>query len=158
MVNLYFWGTEQRARLVKLGTLLSGHHAFEGFLANGEKEKQRALSVRGELFYLNLVLIRTRTMNFTCDKKASESVKNVINIDSLKGYQLEAISSLLSGKDCLISQPAGARKSALYQLFPFAFNALKLLETRTVHLDQKLLDDIICRTYARRYSTSQRRI
>jgi hypothetical protein len=70
--------------------------------------------------------------------------------DSLKAYQLEAISSLLSGKDCLIPPPTGAGKSALYQLFPFAFEALlNCWQARTEDLDQKLLDDIICRSYAR---------
>jgi superfamily II DNA helicase RecQ len=64
------------------------------------------------------------------ERKAVEAVKNVLNLEYLKDYQIESLSSLLRGKDCFISQPTGSGKSAVYQLFPFAYEALELLNDK----------------------------
>ena len=54
-------------------------------------------------------------------RKAVESVKSVLKLDSLKEYQNAAMSSLLGGKDCFISQPTGAGKSAVISVISFCF-------------------------------------
>jgi superfamily II DNA helicase RecQ len=51
------------------------------------------------------------------ERKAVEAVKNVFNLEYLKDYQIEALSSLLRGNYCIILQPTGSGKSAVYQLF-----------------------------------------
>ena len=47
------------------------------------------------------------------------------------------MSSLLGGKDCFISQPTGAGKSAVYQLFPFAFDVYNLLRSNDAEIESK---------------------
>ena len=71
------------------------------------------------------------------ETKAIDSVKLVIMLDNLSEYQVEALSSLLRGKDCFISQPTGSGKSIVSQLFPFAYEAFQLLRSNDVHVESK---------------------
>ena len=47
--------------------------------------------------------------------------KKLFNISDIKEYQYDAVSKLLKGQDCFISQPTGSGKSFVYQCLPFFY-------------------------------------
>jgi superfamily II DNA or RNA helicase len=64
----------------------------------------------------------------TMKRKAIGSVKSVrIMLHNLSEHQIEALSNLLRGNDCFISQPTGLGKSAVYQSQTISLYFLSLL-------------------------------
>ena len=80
------------------------------------------------------------------ERKAIDSVKSVIRLDNLSEYQIEALANLLRGNDCFISQPTGSGKSAVYQLFPFAYEAFQLLRSNDVHVQSKTQEIVVSKS------------
>ena len=71
----------------------------------------------------NVVTIR----NISIQKKLVEIAKKVLKIEQLQDYQLEALLSLLQGRDVVVSKPTGSRKSVVYQLFQYAVEIYNVL-------------------------------
>ena len=59
---------------------------------------------------------------FNYGKKGYRFCEIGLMLYNLSEHQIEALSNLLRGNDCFISQPTGSGKSAVDQfIFPFAF-------------------------------------
>jgi superfamily II DNA or RNA helicase len=59
---------------------------------------------------------------FNYGKKGYKFCEIGLMLYNLSEHQIEALSNMLRGIDCFISQPTGSGKSAVYQfIFPFAF-------------------------------------
>lgn len=89
---------------------------------------------------------KDREILLNVERKAIDSVKSVIRLDNLREYQIEALSNLLRGNDCFISQPTGSGKSAVYQLFPFAYEAFQLLRSNNVHVGPKTQEIVMSKS------------
>ena len=70
-------------------------------------------------------------------------------LDNLSEHQIEALSNLLEGNDCFISQPTGSGKSAVYQTISLYFlsllyEAFQLLRSNDVYVEPKTQEIVIC--------------
>jgi superfamily II DNA or RNA helicase len=67
-------------------------------------------------------IYKTTDKYFNYGKKGYRFCEIGLMLYNLSEHQIEALSNLLRGNDCFISQPTGSGKSAVYQfIFPFAF-------------------------------------
>jgi replicative superfamily II helicase len=64
---------------------------------------------------------------FNYGKKGYRFCEIGIMLDNLSEHQIEALSNLLRGNDCFISQPTGSGKSAVYQSQTISLYFLSLL-------------------------------
>jgi hypothetical protein len=89
------------------------------------------------------------------ERKAIDSVKSVIRLDNLSEYQIEALTNLLRGNDCFISQPpTGSGGSAVNHLFPFAYEAFQLLRSNDVHVESKIQEIVYLSQQIARFLSS----
>jgi replicative superfamily II helicase len=65
---------------------------------------------------------------------------------NLSEHQIEALSNLLRGNDCFISQPTGSGKSAVYISLYFLsllYEAFQLLRSNDVYVEPKTQEIVI---------------
>jgi ATP-dependent DNA helicase RecQ len=76
------------------------------------------------------------------DADILRTAKSEFNFDELRPGQLEAIRSLLQGRDTLVVQPTGSGKSAIYQIAGLLIQGLTLVISPLIALQKDQVDSI----------------